>query len=57
MFCPELPWDFPLAETTALEELVDWLAVDEAFVVVICWLALFRPLITGPNLVPCFCAI
>jgi hypothetical protein len=36
MFWPELPWGFPLPETIALEELVDWLPVDEALVVVIC---------------------
>jgi hypothetical protein len=56
-FCPELPWDFPLPETIALEEPLDWLPVDAALVVVICLLALFRPLITGPNLVPCCWAI
>jgi hypothetical protein len=43
MFWPELPWGFPLPETIALEELVDWLPVlvdwlpvDEALVVVMC---------------------
>lgn len=35
-FWPELPWGFPLPETIPLEELVVWLPVDEAFVVVMC---------------------